>query len=478
MMETPGRESWPREAQVGREPILNDPTERAQSLPARLNPNGDSALMLHTLPVGSMVPYNGVKQHLSPAWYAMIHMAAMQIGSVILALPSAFSSCTLYGTIAVLVIVCPIALLASHSLSCLWLHCKPQADALGRDRPLEYFDIAQIIGGDYFRKVAITLQLVVLCGNCTGAIIAFGQILFLVSGQAVDSIYLTLCAGCLCAFISLIPNFHDFIAFSVMGLLATIFTATVVCALSVDVGGIGMGTLDTEFKLVPFSQGLSTIVFTYSGFVVQPSIQSSLSRPEAMFRTYVGAWVYALFATVPVGVIGMYVYGSDVTGNVLYSLNHLSLLGSAHAFATAAGLSMTVHLIVGFGLSILPVVSVGEHMCLSARSPHFTLHCVLLRVGITACITLVAAAFPFFSDIIGLLGSFGASMLSFIFPFAMYLKAFWSTTHVSVRIVYLFIIAIMTVGAFGVGTYTSILGIADNAANYRIFPLCYACDRA
>lgn len=409
----------------------------------------------------------------SALWYATVHMAAMQIGPVLLSQPSAYAKCGLTGACVALCVVCAIALLTSRTLCQLWIHCKPLADARRQKRTLDYFDLAEFCVGPRFRKACLVFQVVVLLGTALGQIIGIGQTLYLVFDHRVDSIWFVMAAGPLCALVSLTPDFHRFICCSVVGVLCTMYCAVVILV----VAQLERPVVHDQpsVSTLGFFQGLSTVVFTFAGFVVQPTVQASLKEPEKMFKGYCVSWMYSASCVIPAGIVGMSTFGSGVAGNVLYSLDAHTRGTASHFLVTTAGAAMVCHMLVAFGIFILPVVMYIEHICLPKDCNYKETKSVLLRVGMSLALTFLALMAPFFEDIQGLIGAISASMLSFICPYVMYLNVYWKDMSRFHRAGLLTIIAIMGVAAFAAGTVCSIIAIIQNAKTYSLFPRCYQC---
>ena len=191
-----------------------------------------------------------------PYYYAVIHIATMQIGPVLLALPHAYAAAfPMVGTCDAYLRQACVGLLSAKLLSSLWLSTSSgklheemeqrrlsrpdtpsrgnSSSALSSPGTVDYYDIAEIVGGKRLRSWVVGVQVATLVGTAIGEIIAVGQTMWLVFPESMDSLWWILAAGAACTAIGFIPNFHSFILLSVIGLTGTISSAVVIIVASV-----------------------------------------------------------------------------------------------------------------------------------------------------------------------------------------------------------------------------------------------------
>ena len=480
----------------------------------------------------------------SPVWYACVHIATMQIGPVLLALPHAYAALSLWWGLGMHAAVAIVALINTKLLSKLWLSAsanayesssgqqhlvskklsRPDTPALenreGKRKSsntlstagmVDYYDIAELVGGERLRKWVVGVQLATLAGTAIGEIIAVGQTMYLVFPHSMDSLWWILLAGFFCTLIGFIPGFHSFILLSVIGLTGTISSAIVIFVASM-VEKVPSAPQPHDVEWSEFLQGISTIVFMYAGAAVLPSIQGSMAKPRSFYRAYSISWIYSFLVTAPSAFAAVYHFGAaSITGNVYYTLHKYIGQSTGLDIAIKFGeISMSIHALAAYGIFILPVMMIAERTWLPVHPD--TSSCagsvngdagepflrsgdaparnspgceqrqpgkfqrILLRTLISLFCCLVAAAFPFFAQIQSLIGATTSSLLTFIFPIAFYLKLRWNFISSFERYFLSSIMFLMIAVAFIGGTIASLIGVIESASSYSIFPLCYQCS--
>lgn len=415
----------------------------------------------------------------SPFWYAVVHLATMMIGPVLLALPHAYANLSLFGGVFTQIAFALIALLNTRLLSALWLRLTSKETP--GSPPLDYYDMAQKVGGLRLKSFVSFLQMVTLLGTAVGQIIAAGQTMYLFA-PALDSIWFTLIAGCLCVLIGLSPGYHNFIFASIIGLTGTISSASIIIVVSLLEPTYVPPILPKEdYPWISFLKGMSIIVFTYAGASVQPSVQASLQKPNSFFGAYSMAWFYTFCVTLPAGVVSVIHFGSAIKGNIYYTLN--DGLGPSAKASSGLGVAlrvgefaMTIHTLVAYGIYIMPVMNAAERSFVNNKNSSAGTKKTLVRVCISLCLVFVAVAMPFFSDIQALIGATTSSLLSFICPCAFYLKVNWNDLGVWHKWCFVsFLVAVFLISFVG-GTVASAWSLVQSASEYSLFPLCYQCN--
>jgi hypothetical protein len=93
---------------------------------------------------------------------------------------------------------------------------------------------------------------------------------------------------------------------------------------------------------------------------------------------------------------------------------------------------------------------------------------VALRTGYVAACAFVAAALPFFGDIVGVIGAVGFIPLDFVLPVVMYNVALAPSRKSPVYVVNVVIIALFT--AVGViGAVASVRKLVLDAGQFKLF---------
>ncbi|KAH7939862.1 hypothetical protein HPB52_018396 [Rhipicephalus sanguineus] len=173
-----------------------------------------------------------------------------------------------------------------------------------------------------------------------------------------------------------------------------------------------MGATAAAFLIV-FFRGFGTIMFSYGGAAMFPTIQNDMkdrSRfPMAVaYATIALVGLYVVMAT-----LGYLTFGNEVGANILMSIGDGGV-------SIAVQLLFIVHLITGFLIIINPMCQEVEgHIGIPTE---FTWKRVAMRSAIMLALLFTTETVPHFGKVLPLVGSFMVGLTTFILPCLFYYK--------------------------------------------------------
>ncbi|KAG0534363.1 hypothetical protein BDA96_04G273800 [Sorghum bicolor] len=292
-------------------------------------------------------------------------------------------------------------------------------------------------------------------------------------------VYYMLVFGLAQVVLSQIPDFHEMAGLSVFAAAMSFFYSFVgvglgiakVIANGVIMGGIGgIPMVTTTRKVWRVSQAVGDILFAYPFSLVLLEIEDTLRPPETETMkkaTRASIGITTLFYLC-CGCFGYAAFGDATPGNLLTGFGFYE----PYWLIDLANLCIVLHLLGGYQVYTQPVfafldrkfgggatVVVVEVPLLGTRRVNAFRLC--FRTAYVAATTALAVWFPYFNQVIGLLGAFTFWPLAVYFPVEMYLTrnkvAPWSNQWLAVHgfsLVCLLISAFASVGS-AVGVFGS-----------------------
>lgn len=211
-----------------------------------------------------------------------------------------------------------------------------------------------------------------------------------------------------------------------------------------------------------FFIAFGSILFCFGGMAAFPTIQADMRRPKLFPKTVVIAMIAILSMYLPVGSVGYYVFGTDVTPNVFESLER-------GAMVTSANILITVHIVSAYVIIQNPLSQVLEN--LFVVEDKFSIRRVMVRSCITALVIFTALSCPKFGHILSLVGGSAITLNTFVFPSVFYCRLCslhaheWAQARMPAREwpVHMMIVGVGVVGGVS-STYSAILAILDPKA--------------
>ncbi|XP_072973021.1 probable amino acid permease 7 isoform X1 [Typha angustifolia] len=261
-----------------------------------------------------------------------------------------------------------------------------------------------------------------------------------------DSFYM-LIFGAVQIVFSQIPDFHDMAWLSVVAAIMSFSYSFIGFALGIakviangsikgDIGGIPLSS--SAQKTWRVSQALGDIAFAYPYSIILLEIQNTLKSPPPENQTMKKASMISIFITtffyLCCGCFGYAAFGNDTPGNLLTGFGFYE----PYWLIDFANACVVVHLVGGYQVYSQPVFSFVDRWS-SDKFPNngfvnnfytiklpflpaykLNLLRICFRTIYVASTTGLAMFFPYFNEVLGLLGAFNFWPLAIYFPVEMY----------------------------------------------------------
>ncbi|XP_066332416.1 probable amino acid permease 7 isoform X1 [Miscanthus floridulus] len=292
-------------------------------------------------------------------------------------------------------------------------------------------------------------------------------------------VYYMLLFGLAQVVLSQIPNFHEMAGLSVFAAVMSFTYALVgvglgvakVIANGVIMGGIGgIPQVSTTQKVWRVSQALGDVMFAYPFSLVLLEIEDTLRSPPPETETMKKATRASIAITsifyLCCGCFGYAAFGDGTPGNLLTGFGFYE----PYWLIDLANLCIVLHLLGGYQVYTQPVFAfldrkfggratvVVEAPLLGTRRVDVFRLCI--RTAYVAATTALAVWFPYFNQVIGLLGAFTFWPLGVYFPVEMYLTrnkvAPWTNQWL---VIHAFSLGCLLISAFAsVGSAVGVFG--------------------
>ena len=209
---------------------------------------------------------------------------------------------------------------------------------------------------------------------------------------------------------------------AVFSLVAAIITTITYCVIHSD-----HWTTDNipPFNITQFPVGLGIVTFSYCAHAVFPGIEGSMSKPEQFnAMMHISFFIAAVTKTL-FGVFAVLTFG--IATNQVVTVN----LAENVAFNTTATVFVALNVFFSFPLPLFVIVDAFDsallpyypHVARGTRHHWFWL--VLTRTLMVTFALFVGLVIPHFGLLMGFVGSFTGTFLSFCFPCLFHLKLRW-----------------------------------------------------
>ncbi|KAH7674260.1 Amino acid transporters domain-containing protein [Dioscorea alata] len=246
---------------------------------------------------------------------------------------------------------------------------------------------------------------------------------------------------------SQIPDFHNMEWLSIVAAVMSFCYSTIGFGLGVakvitngtikgSIKGVPMPT--TAQKIWRISQGLGDIAFAYPYSLILLEIQDTLKAPPAENKTMKKASMASILITtffyLCCGCFGYAAFGNTTPGNLLTGFGFYE----PYWLVDFANVCIIVHLVGGYQVYSQPIFAFFDRwftkkfpnswfinkaytIKLPALPPYrLTLFRLCFRTLFVASTTGIAMIFPYFNDVLGILGSLNFWPLAIYFPVEMY----------------------------------------------------------
>ncbi|KAL4180038.1 hypothetical protein AMTRI_Chr13g123210 [Amborella trichopoda] len=392
---------------------------------------------------------------------ASAHIVTAVIGSGVLSLSWAIAQLGWIFGVFVLLIFSLIILYTSFFLA----DCYRYPDPVNGKRNYNYKAAVSAHLGGLKTKICASTQYVFLVGNCLGYAVTASLSMAAVersncfhkNGHAAECVastnkYLVI-YGCIQIVLSQIPNFHKLWGLSIVAAIMSFCYSSIGVGLSIAkiagegaskttcLTGVRVGIdITAGEKFWRVCQALGNIAFASAFTAVLLEIQDTLKGPppaenKVMKKATTISTIITTVFYLLCGCLGYAAFGSKAPGNMLTGFGYYEPFW----LTDFANVCVAVHLFGSFQVFAQPLYAVMERVCsrrwpsnpfisnewtistLGLCSYSFNFFRITSRTLYVVVLTLIAMIFPFFNDLVGLIGSIAFWPLTVYFPVEMYI---------------------------------------------------------
>ncbi|KAK7371878.1 hypothetical protein VNO80_05244 [Phaseolus coccineus] len=388
-------------------------------------------------------------------WSAVAHIITAIIGAGVLSLAWSTSQLGWIAGPFFLLFCAIVACLSSFLLS----DCYRTLDPVTGKRNYSYMDAVRIYLGNKRTWLAGFLQYLSLYGVSTAYVITTATCLRAIlksncyhkEGHEApckygDTVYMML-FGLVQIIMSFIPDLHNMAWVSIVAAIMSFSYSSIGLGLGITTvieNGRIMGSLtgvpaaNISDKLWLVFQAIGDIAFAYPYSVILLEIQDTLESPPPENKTMKKASMIAILVTtffyLCCGCFGYAAFGNQTPGNLLTGFGFYE----PYWLIDFANACIVLHLVGGYQIYCQPIYSVVERWC-SKKYPNsgfvnnfhqlrvpllpdfqLNLFRICFRTAYVVSTTGLAILFPYFNQVLGVLGALGFWPLAIYFPVEMY----------------------------------------------------------
>ncbi|XP_044950705.1 probable amino acid permease 7 isoform X1 [Hordeum vulgare subsp. vulgare] len=383
-------------------------------------------------------------------WTAMAHVITAVIGSGVLSLAWSVAQLGWVGGPAAMVLFAGVTVVQSSLLADCYISRDPERGAAVRNR--SYVDAVKLYLGEKSQVLSGVFLGFSLFGNSVVYTLTSAASMRAIErancyhreghgapccaaagGGGSSDAYYMLMFGLAQAALSQIPDFHSMAWLSVFA-AAMSFSYSFIgfglgAAKVIDNGVIkgaigGVSLVSPTQKVWRVAQALGDIAFAYPFSLVLLEIEDTLGSPPAESETMKAASRASIAVTtffyLGCGCFGYAAFGDGTPGNLLAGF------GEPYWLVGLANLCVVLHLLGGYQVYAQPMFALVERRFGAgvAEIPllgRVTVARLCFRTANVAAATAVAVWFPYFNQVVGLIGAFTFWPLAIHFPVQMYL---------------------------------------------------------
>ena len=415
-------------------------------------------------------------------WHAGFHLTTAMVGPTVLTLPYALRGMGWALGLSALTAVAAVTFYTYYLMSRVLDHCE----AAGR-RHIRFRELAaDVLGSGWVFYAVVTVQTAINAGITIGSILIAGnclQIMYesLAPNGTLKLYHFIIIVAVVLSLFSQMPSFHS-LRYINLGSLVLAFGYTILVSGACIRAGMMSNAPVKDYSLSPSKSGkmydafLSiSILATVFGNGILPEIQATLAPPAAgkMVKALVLCYTVVFFTFYLSAISGYWAFGNKVQSNALQSL----MPDSGPSLAPTWLLGLAVVLVLLQLLAIALVYSqvayeIMEKGSADAGHGRFSWRNLAPRVALrtlyVAACAFVAAALPFFGDIVGVVGALGFIPLDFVLPVVMYNIALAPPKRSAVYVINVAIMALFT-GVGIIGAIASVRKLVLDAGQFKLF---------
>lgn len=416
------------------------------------------------------------------AWFNAV---SGQVGQVILSMPYSYSQMGFGLGIFFHLLYAGVGIWTCYMLSCLYLEYRSRKEKEGADfkrHVIQYHEVMGYLVGSWLKKVALFFNIVTMGSVAVVQIIACASNAYYLNSKYNKREWAIIFGG-ISILTCLLPSFHNFRVWSIMGVVTTTYTAWYMLIAGLLHGKIPDVKHSAPQDMEKFFTGTTNILFAFGGHAITVEIMHAMWQPKVYKYVYLWTVGYVLTITMPHCIVLYSNFGDEL----LNHSNALSVLPES-VFRSIALCFMIGHQALAFGLYVMPLNFMWEKV-LGVHGSTYLIR-VVCRVPVALLLCLLALVFPFFGPLNSLIGSIIMSFSVYIIPSLAYVLVFktktsreeaaeklpsWMPKWKGIVAINGAIVVLIAVLGFCLGSWASVSNIIKQVHSFGLFEKCYQC---
>ncbi|KAF9185320.1 hypothetical protein BGZ51_002708 [Haplosporangium sp. Z 767] len=407
--------------------------------------------------------YAGAPAGKATNFQAYVNVVSVLAGAGTLGLPAALRDAGWVGLI-ILALACAMAIYANQKLiACLYYD--------GRTRLKEYPDVAHAAFGMPGRILVTFFYNSIALGGPVLYLILTGTNIHDLASSVGSTItlkqWIIIAAAIMVVPIILTKTMREVAFLSIFGALSTAIVVFIVMVASI----LDSKSFDTVIRrdgtegpvqhdvaiVRHLPLALATFAFSYGGNVIFPHVEESMKHKRAWNKI-----IFWGIMTVTVLYVLCSTSGYAVYGDAVKSPIYLSLPGGTTR--TISTIIITIHVLLAIPLFMTTFnLQIESALKLDSRglsSKTEFLYRAVIRTLSMILVATIALFFPYFGQMMSLLGALSDGMLTFVFPVIFYLKLYDIRKVGKIELVIMALIIIIGIAGAAIGTVDALKELA------------------
>lgn len=416
---------------------------------------------------------------------AWLNAVAAQVGQVILSMPYSYSQMGMKLGIIFHLVYITFGCWASYLIACLYLEYRSRKEKEGvnfRKHTIQYHEVMGFLIGPWLQHVTLFFNIVSVGAIAAIQIIACGSNAYYLNPH-IDKRNWTFIFGALATITVLLPSFHNFRIWSIIGVLTTTYTAWYMVTASLIHGQEPGVKHSAPQNMQQFFTGTSNILYAFGGHAITMEIMHAMWKPHQYKYVYVLTCAYVLTITMPHSIAMYWAFGDEL----LTKSNAFAVLPKSAARDTGL-IFMLIHTCISFAAFVMPLFFLWEKL-LGLHQARFLVR-TIVRLPVVLFLWFLALMVPFFGPLNSLIGSLLLSFSTYVIPCVAYLYVFrtkqarqgaadkppkWIPGWSSIVIISSLVISIVLTLGVGLGSWASVSNIVHQVHTFGLFGKCYQC---
>lgn len=416
------------------------------------------------------------------AWFNAV---SGQVGQVILTMPTSYAQMGFGLGIFFHLLYAGVGIWTCYLLASLYLEYRSRKEKQGtvfKMHVIQYHEVMGELVGPWLRKLCLFFNITTMAAVAVVQIIACASNAYYLN-SGMNKREWAVIFGAVSMLTVLLPSFHNFRVWAILGVVTTTYTAWFMLIASLVHGQVPNVKHSGPQPAEKFFTGTTNILFAFGGHAITIEIMHAMWKPRNYKFVYLATVLFVLTITLPHCVATYWAFGDE-----LLTRSNAFAVFPPSIFRDIGLIFMIVHQAIAFGLYVMPLNFMWEKLLHVHQARYFVR--VIVRLPVALLLWLLALLFPFFGPLNSLIGAFIMSFSVYIVPCMAYMIVFWKPaarqeaaekpaswipSWKGIVIINMLIIGMIFVLGFCLGGWASITNLVQQVSSFGVFDKCYQC---